>query len=103
MSSARDELWIWSNLVEAVRALDAVTDSLPPQEDERAWRLFGELDQLRADVERRVFTELVCQTQSSRLLSFEESRPRMRFTGCVRKPVACLPFMPRSRPPRVHG
>jgi hypothetical protein len=57
-SNAREELWVWSNLVEAVRALDAVTDRLPPEEDERAWALFRELDQLRADVEHRVFTQL---------------------------------------------
>jgi hypothetical protein len=41
-----------------VRALDAVTDRLPPEEDERAWGLFRGLDHLRADVEHRVFTEL---------------------------------------------
>jgi hypothetical protein len=58
MSRERDELWVWSNLVEAARALNAVTDSLMPEEDERAWRLLAEVDQLRADVERRVFTEL---------------------------------------------
>ncbi|GAA2759819.1 hypothetical protein GCM10009872_51800 [Actinopolymorpha rutila] len=55
---AREDLWIWSNLVEAVRALDAVTDCLPPDEDDRAWALFREVDQLRADVERRIFSQL---------------------------------------------
>jgi hypothetical protein len=52
------DLWVWSQVVEAVRALDAVEGSLPPEEDAIAQRLLREADALRATMETRILGPL---------------------------------------------
>lgn len=62
----RDDLWKWGQLCEAVRALDAVVDDLPPEEDAEARRLRDEVDALRVRVERRVLGPLGVEVPSDR-------------------------------------
>ncbi len=54
----QEDLWIWSQIVEAVRALDAVEGSLPPEEDAVAHHLLGEVDALRFAIESRILAPL---------------------------------------------
>ena len=68
VSHIRDDLRCWAELREAARALDAVLDSLPSEEDERARELLVQVERLRFEVETRV----------ARALGIE---PRPPYTG----------------------
>ena len=50
-----EDLYAWSQLAEAVRALDAAWPSLPPDDSERALALLDAAFELLANAEHRLF------------------------------------------------